>query len=262
MTPFASDAEQFHLLLEAVTDYAILFTDAERRIVTWNTGAEHILGWAENDILGQDARVIFTSEDRDNGAFENEFTTAAAVGRADDERWHIRKDGSLFWASGILTALKDESDGLRGYCKILRDLTERKRWEDELQAANDRHRYVADTLQKSLLMMPPPDVFPGIIVKPLYQSASDDALVGGDFFDIFAVEENQIALVVGDATGKGIEASTYTAEVKFALRAFLRENPQPATALKRLNVFLTEKERLDPFHRAGSYVALSLSLVN
>ncbi|MES2465190.1 MAG: SpoIIE family protein phosphatase [Armatimonadota bacterium] len=261
-TPFASDAEQFHLLLESVTDYAILFTDKEHRVVTWNAGAERILGWAEAEILGENAQVFFTPEDRESGAYEAEFAKAATAGRADDERWHIRKDGSRFWASGILTALKDGAGGLRGYCKILRDLTERKESEEALRAAHDRHRLVADTLQQSLLMLPPPDVFPGITVKPLYQSASDDALIGGDFFDIFAVDQNQIGLVVGDATGKGIEASTYTAEVKFALRVFLRESLSPAAALRRLNLFLTEKERLDPWHVGGSYVALSVILVN
>ncbi|RYG94092.1 MAG: PAS domain S-box protein, partial [Alphaproteobacteria bacterium] len=262
-TPFVSPEEQFRLLMESVVDYSIFFTDPNGYVITWNTGAERILGWTEAEIVGQDARAIYTPEDRAKGNDRWEFTTATFDGRVLDERWHLRKDGSRFWASGILTALKDDASGeLIGYCKILRDLTERKRAEEELLAAHNRHRRVADTLQHSLLLMPPDDVFPGITVKALYQSASDDALIGGDFFDIFAVEENKVALVVGDATGKGIEAATYTAEVKFALRVFLRESASPATALRKLNMFLTEKERLDPWHVGGSYVALSVSLVD
>ena len=155
--------------MESVTDYAILFTDARHRVITWNTGAERILGWAENEILGADAKVIFTPEDRADDIPEHEFGTAETQGRADDERWHLRKDGTRFWASGILTALRDDASGeLVGYCKILRDLTERKRTEEELLASHNRHRRVADTLQHSLLLLPPDDVFPGITVKALY----------------------------------------------------------------------------------------------
>jgi PAS domain S-box-containing protein len=260
--PLAGHAEQFRLLMEEVTDYSIFFFDPTARIVTWNAGSERILGWTESEIVGQDARLIFTPEDREKGDADREIATAAADGRAVNERWHVRKDGSRFWGSGIVTALRGTEGELRGFCKIMRDLTERKRWEDDLQSAHNRHRLVADTLQASLLMLPPPDVFPGITVKPLYQSASDDSMIGGDFFDIFAVEKNLIALVVGDATGKGIEASTYTAEVKFALRVFLRETLSPAAALGRLNRFLTEKERLDPFHPGGAYIALSVILVD
>ena len=248
--------------MEEVTDYAIFFTDAQRRIVTWNAGAERILGWTEAEIVGEYARIIFTPEDRAKGEPEREIGTAEARGRAVNERWHVRKDGSRFWGSGIVTALRDGAGELRGFCKIMRDLTERRRWEEKLRKALDTQSRVADTLQHSLLMVPPPDTFPGITVKPLYESASDDALIGGDFFDVFAAEEGKVALVVGDATGKGLDAATYTAEVKFALRAFLREYPSPAIALKRLNAFLADRERLDPLHLGGSYVALAVCLVD
>jgi PAS domain S-box-containing protein len=262
-SPFISTDEQFRLLMDSVSDYSIFFTDVDGNVVSWNTGAERILGWTETEIIGQNARIVFTPEDLAKGDDKYERETAATEGRAEDERWHLRKDGSRFWASGILTALKDEAGGLRGYCKILRDLTERKRWEDELQAALDRQSHVAETLQNSFLMVPPPDAFPGLSIKPLYESASDDALIGGDFFDIFALAEDKVALVVGDATGHGIEAATFTAEAKFALRAFLRESPRPAVALQRLNVFLADKDRLDPRHMGNCcYIALALCVVD
>lgn len=260
-SPFASAEEQFRLLMEAVTDYAIFFADPQSRIVTWNAGAEHILGWVEAEILGQETRIIYTPEDRAKGDADGEINTAMREGHAEDERWHLRKDGTRFWASGILTALRDETGNLRGFCKILRDLTERKRWEEDLQAALDRQSHVSAALQNSFLMVPPPDAFPGLTVKALYESASDDSIIGGDFYDVFAVAEDQIALVVGDATGKGLEAATYTAEIKFALRAFLREYPHPAVALKRLNAFITDRERLDPLHLGGSYIALAVCVV-
>src|SRR5688500_6620029 len=113
---FASPDEQFRLLMEEVTDYAIFFTDPERRIVTWNTGAARILGWTEDEIIGQEARIIFTPEDRAKGDPEREIGTAEAEGRAINERWHIRKDGSRFWGSGIVTALRGDTGELRGFC--------------------------------------------------------------------------------------------------------------------------------------------------
>lgn len=87
-------------------------------------------------------------------------------------------------------------------------------------------------------------------------------LVGGDFFDVFAVSENRVALVMGDVTGKGLEAAAFTAEVKYALRAILREYPSPAVALTRLNQLVADAERLDPTHLGQSYVALAVVVVD
>ena len=123
--------EQFHLLLENVKDYAIFFLDTERRITRWNLGAERILGYQEAEILGQSGSIIFTPEDREQGADKREIEKAEAEGRAENERWHVRKDGSRFWGSGIVTPLRDETGQLRGFAKIMRDVTERKQAEDE-----------------------------------------------------------------------------------------------------------------------------------
>lgn len=260
--PFVSTDEMFHLMMDAAVDYSIYFTDAQGKVVYWSPGAERILGWQESEICGEDARIIYTPEDRAKGNPGIEMETATTKGRAENERWHVRKDGTRLWGSGILTPLRDEQGGLCGFCKIMRDLTERKRWEDDMQATLDKQGRVVDILQHSLLMVPPPDSFAGLTIKPLYESASDDTLVGGDFFDIFALAEDSIALVVGDATGHGIEAVTYTAEVKFALRVLLREYPHPAVALQRLNAFLLDRERLDPLHLGSSYIALSVCMVD
>ncbi len=123
--------ERFHLLLENVKDYAIFFLNTERRIIRWSLGAERIIGYQEAEILGQSGSIIFTPEDRQQGADKQEIEKAVAEGRAEDERWHLRKDGSCFWASGIVTPLRDETGQLRGFAKIMRDVTERKQAEDE-----------------------------------------------------------------------------------------------------------------------------------
>jgi PAS domain S-box-containing protein len=123
--------ERFRLLLENVEDYGILFLDTQTHINGWSVGAERILGYHEAEVLGQPSSIIFTPEDIEQGEDEKEVNTALAEGRAEDERWHIRKDGTRFWASGMLTPLRDERGQLRGFAKILRDFTERKRAEEE-----------------------------------------------------------------------------------------------------------------------------------
>jgi PAS domain S-box-containing protein len=123
------------LLIEGVREYAIFMLDGENRVTSWNHGAERILGYAEGEILGRPGAVFFTPEDRDAGEPEKEMRQAVTTGQACDDRWHVRKDGSRFWANGIMTALRDEGGGLRGFAKIMRDNTERKQMEDDLREA-------------------------------------------------------------------------------------------------------------------------------
>jgi Serine phosphatase RsbU, regulator of sigma subunit len=107
----------------------------------------------------------------------------------------------------------------------------------------EKEKRIAETLQRSLLTLPAVE-FPGLEYAYVYESARDEAQIGGDFYDVFALPDNRVALVVGDLTGKGLEAAAATAEVKFTLRAFLREYPDPAAALWRLNRSLLEAQRL------------------
>ncbi|AFZ19689.1 response regulator [Allocoleopsis franciscana] len=123
--------ERFRLLLENVTDYAIFFLDTQARVIRWSLGAERILGYQEPEILGKPSSIIFTPEDIEQGADQQELEIAVTEGRAENERWHIRKDGSWFWGSGIVTPLRNEQGQIRGFSKIMRDFTERKRAEDE-----------------------------------------------------------------------------------------------------------------------------------
>lgn len=123
--------ERFRLLLENMEDYAIFFMDTQGCVSGWSTGAESLLGYQDAEILGTSGSIIFTPEDIEQGEDKGELETAVTEGRAEDERWHIRKDGSRFWASGIVTPLRDETGQLRGFAKIMRDFTERKRAEDE-----------------------------------------------------------------------------------------------------------------------------------
>jgi PAS domain S-box-containing protein len=113
-------------LVKNMKDHSIFMMDLEGNITTWNSEAQRIIGYAETEILGRNFSVIFTPEDLQCGLPERELRLAREDGRAEDERWHVRKDGSRFWALGIVTPMHDASGNLSGFSKILRDMTERK----------------------------------------------------------------------------------------------------------------------------------------
>lgn len=115
---------RFRHLMDKVTNFAILFKDTNGIIQEWNVGAENIFGWKRDEIIGKSILTIYTPEDRANQISEKEMTEAAATGVAEDERWHLRKDGSLFYASGLLHSIYEDGV-LTGFVKIVRDLTER-----------------------------------------------------------------------------------------------------------------------------------------
>jgi len=129
--------ELLYQLVESVKDYAIFVSDLNGQIVSWNIGAEKIFGYPAKEAIGQNCRILFTSEDRANRVPEKERETAREKGCADDERWHVRRDGSHFYASGIQTPLYDDTGRHTGYAKIARDLTERIKFQEEIQEAKD-----------------------------------------------------------------------------------------------------------------------------
>jgi PAS domain S-box-containing protein len=128
--------EHFRLLVESATDYAIFTMDLQGLVTSWNKGAERVFGYSETEILGQSGMILFTPEDRAKGAHEEELQTALTQGRAADERYHLRKGGERFFASGVLTQLRHGN--LEGFVKIARDLSERKKMEDALREADKR----------------------------------------------------------------------------------------------------------------------------
>lgn len=126
--------ERMRLVAESTKDYAIMTFDREGRFTSWNRGAERIFGYTEDEVLGQKADLIFTPEDRRRGEPEDELRRARLYGRAEDERWHMRKDGSTFYCSGIMSRLDDGASGTQGFAKIARDLTGTKREQDRRDA--------------------------------------------------------------------------------------------------------------------------------
>jgi PAS domain S-box-containing protein len=127
--------ERFRLLVEGAQDYAMFLLNPEGHITFWSAGAERLFGYSEAEALGQHSRLIFSDEDRQRGVPEAELLTAATRGRAVDRRWHQRRDGSHFWADGLLMRVNDESGGIRSFAKVARDATEQIRAEAALQEA-------------------------------------------------------------------------------------------------------------------------------
>ncbi len=139
--------ERLRMVVENAREYAIFSLDPQRNITTWNSGAEAILGWSENEILGQSADIIFTAEDRANDVAGQEMQTALKKGRAEDERWHLRKDGSRFWASGVMMPMRDMQNQITGFVKIFRDQTQSRFDEEARREAEERFRILVDSVQ-------------------------------------------------------------------------------------------------------------------
>jgi two-component system CheB/CheR fusion protein len=125
--------ERLRLIFENAREYAIFSMDPGRRVSAWNVGAERILGYREAEVLGQLADIIFTEEDLAQSVPAREAATALVSGRAADDRFHRRKDGSRFWASGVMTPMHDAYGETIGFVKILRDQTEARRAQEALE---------------------------------------------------------------------------------------------------------------------------------
>jgi PAS domain S-box-containing protein len=129
--------ERFRLLVESVSDYAIFMLDPEGYVASWNAGAERLKGYRPEEIIGRHFSRFYTEEDIQRSHPEEELVAALRDGRYEEEGWRVRKDGSCFWANVVITALRDGEGALRGFAKVTRDLTERRRAEEALRHANE-----------------------------------------------------------------------------------------------------------------------------
>jgi PAS domain S-box-containing protein len=136
--------EQFKLLVQGVTDYAIYLLDAEGRVTNWNVGAQRIKGYLPEEIIGSHFSRFYTDEDRNTDEPNKALQAAQKVGRFEKEGWRVRKDGSRFWAHVVIDSIRDDGGRLIGFAKITRDITERKKAQEQL----DQVREVAFQAQK------------------------------------------------------------------------------------------------------------------
>jgi PAS domain S-box-containing protein len=142
--------EHFRLLVAGVKDYAILMLDPDGHVVSWNAGAERIKGYQAGEIIGQHFSRFYSPDDIHSGKPEHELKVAATEGRCEEEGWRVRKDGTRFWANGIITAMRDETGSLRGFSKVTRDITERKRAEEEFRKSEEKYRTLFESVDEGV----------------------------------------------------------------------------------------------------------------
>lgn len=181
--------ERLRTLIESVQDYAIINLDLEGRVTYWNAGAQRLLGYTDEQIIGRDLGTIFTEEERRVGAPARMIETALASGLAELEGWRVRADGSRFWASGVIRLTRDESGKPTGFVDVLRDITERRNFEDRqaeqaraLQRSNEdlqRFAYVAShDLQEPLRAV---SVYSELLARKLGGDLDNDSREYVDF---------------------------------------------------------------------------------
>jgi PAS domain S-box-containing protein len=129
--------EQFRLLVQGVTDYAIYMLDPKGHVASWNAGAQRIKGYLPEEIIGQHFSRFYGKEEREKGEPQRSLNVAAEVGRIEKEGWRYRKDGSRFWASVIIDRILDERGELIGFAKITRDVTEKREAQRQLETARE-----------------------------------------------------------------------------------------------------------------------------
>jgi len=249
---------QYRRLFEAARDGILILESEKGQITDSNPFMTELLGYEREELIGKELWEIGLLKDKEAG--QSAFR-------------QLKQDGFIRYENLPLENLRGElkevefvsnlyrEDGITVIQCNIRDITERKRIALQLAAAASRNERIAETLQRSMLLAPPAGKFPGLEVETLYAAALNEANVGGDFFDAFALSDGRVGLVVGDVSGKGLVAAGRTAEVKYALRAFLHEYKGPEVALSRLNEFICETHRLDK-DSGETFIVLALAVMD
>jgi PAS domain S-box-containing protein len=149
----AEGHEGLHLLVEAVSEYAIYLLDPAGRIMTWNSGAQRIKGYTESEILGQPFALFFTPEDIERAKPARILEIATREGKYQEEGWRVRKDGSRFWANALITAIYDRDGELRGFGKVTRDMTSARETQEALRLSEERFRLLVEGVKDYAIFM-------------------------------------------------------------------------------------------------------------
>lgn len=139
--------EQFRLIVDGARDYALFMLTIDGHVLSWNSGAERLKGYSADEVIGQHFRQFYTPEDIARGRPAELLATATAAGQVEDEGWRVRKDGSRFWANVMITALRDENGQLRGFSKLVRDITTQKQMESQIRRQTEQALARADLSQ-------------------------------------------------------------------------------------------------------------------
>jgi diguanylate cyclase (GGDEF)-like protein/PAS domain S-box-containing protein len=230
--------ERFRLMVDGVPDYAIFMLDAEGRVASWNTGAQRIHGYSEHEIVGAHVSVFWPPEDVAAGKVAAELSTAKRDGRYEEDGWRVRKDGTRFWASLVITALRNADGSLRGYAKVTRDVTERKLAEEKL---------LHDAMHDTLTGLPNRALFLDRLTQALARTRRSDRHHCAVLFldvDRFKLVNDSYSHVVGD-------------ELLIELARRLDSSLRPGDTVARLggDEFTMLLDDLSDEHRAGDVAA-------
>jgi PAS domain S-box-containing protein len=185
------DVSLFRLMAEQVTDYALFLLDPQGVVLTWNLGAQRIKGYDPDEIIGRHFSTFYTPEALASGWPAHELKVATAQGRFEDEGWRLRKDGSRFWASVVITALRGEDGALVGFSKITRDLTDRKLHQEALRQSEERFRLLIEGVVDYAIYMLDPQ---GIVTSwntgaQRIKGYARDEIIGKHFSRFFAAKD-------------------------------------------------------------------------
>jgi PAS domain S-box-containing protein len=258
----------FCAMIERVEDYAIFAMDLDGRIAHWNVGAREILGYAPEEIFGKPVDLIFTPEDIADGAPQQELRGAATMGRAADERWHVRKDGSRFWALGIMVPLRAKDGALIGYGKFLRDRTDLKQLQETLLAQNEMLKKADDAKNEFLAVLAHELRNPLSVIatsaRLIHRRSKDDAMLVNESERIRR-QIQQAQRVVDDladlarARRKGLRLEQQTIDLRLIARDAAQAVLGPGDDQRhQLEMFFTET----PVDIEGDPVRVNQILVN
>ena len=233
---------RYRRLFEAARDGILMLDSESGKITDANPFMTDLIGCSHGDLVGKELWEIGLLKDKE--ASRRAFRLLMKEGYVRYEDLPLENRLGQTREVEFVSNLYREDGHTVIQCNI-RDITERKKLEAILAAAAAKNERIAETLQRSMLLVSPAGMFPGIEVQTFYAAALNEAEVGGDFFDAFALNAEMVALVVGDVSGKGLAAAGRTSEVKYALRGFLHEHNSPKTALARLNEFIFNTHRFD-----------------
>ena len=207
-------------------------------IIWANRGFLDLCGYTLEEILGNNCRFL-QGPSTDKEAVRRIREAIRQKTHIREDIMNFRKDGTLFWNELSISPVcaDPESDKVTHFIGVQNNITERVRAQNDF----DGERRLVELLQRSLLMTTPNEQFSGFSFGHVYKAhRAPQGTIGGDFFDYFLTSDDEVALVIGDVQGKGLEAATQIAQVKYSLRALLREAPRPSQGLLRMNEILNE----------------------